>query len=366
MYLTEVRLTDFRNYSHLRWRPGAGANVIAGANAAGKTNLLEGIFFGLTARSFRAERDREVIRHGCTAARAELRAETAAGKIETAAALSTEGKKNFTFNGHRVSPAHLPELPPPVIFNPDHLSIIKGGPQQRRRFMDLEMGGFVPGYLHNWHRYQQVLAQRNELLRRIREKTGRPADLHIWNEQLCQYGGIIVAGRLSLLAGFTPLVREIYNRIAGDEGKLVLSYRSSFPLAGARESGEIAALMCRRLSEQYAADIARGQTTLGPHRDDLLFTLNDCDVRLYASRGQQRSIVLALKLAQVELSRREYKEYPPVLLDDVLSELDRSRRRQLLSHLCALTQTFITTSEDWHGEIDAPVIYIYNGRIEEE
>ncbi|WP_161486093.1 DNA replication/repair protein RecF [Desulfotomaculum copahuensis] len=362
MYVTGVQLNNFRNYQFISWQPRPGGCIIAGANAAGKTNLLEGIFFGLTGRSFRTNRERELIREGSQSVRVELKLTLTTGKMDTALSLTTGAKKTFTVNGNRAAPGQIPEIPPPVVFNPDHLSIIKGNPQERRRWLDQELGIFHPGYLFNWRRYQHALAQRNDLLRKIREKRSRPAGLSVWNEQVCHYGGMIMAARLSLLSRFTPLARDIYNQIAGRGEKLVISYRSSFPLSGLRESGDISRLMSGQLEEHLNEDLVRGQTGRGPHRDDLLFSLDGFDVRQYGSQGQQRSIILSLKLAQIELCRLDFKEYPVVLLDDVLSELDRMRREQLFSRLSGLTQSFITTSEEVHNK-SSGVVYIRDGQI---
>ncbi len=342
MRIEEIRLENFRNYARLKWQPNPLINMITGGNAQGKTNLLEAIFFGFTGHSFRTNRDREMIRWSSSFCRVEIDFWLDEQHNSTVILLTAEGKKQRKLNGksgHTLDPLLLP-----VVFTPDHLLMIKGSPEMRRRWLDQELGPLQPGYLACLRRYQQVLAQRNNLLQKIREGQRTRQELEPWNQQLASLGTRIVAWRCCLLAKLFPIVREIYAQIGGKDEKPGFSYLSSLPLERATGETEILERFFGELSRRCNEEIARGQTLVGPHRDDMVTTINGQDARRFGSQGQQRTMVLALKLAQLELGKRFTGDYPIILLDDVFSELDQNRREQLVGRIQGKTQVFLTTS----------------------
>ncbi|MDQ0284914.1 DNA replication and repair protein RecF [Desulfofundulus luciae] len=344
MHIDRISLENFRGYALLHWQPDPLINVITGGNAQGKTNLLEAIFFGFTGHSFRTSRDREMIRWGSSFCRVEINFRSGQQENSTVIFLTAEGKKQRkplnTNTGRVTDPVLLP-----VVFTPDHLLMIKGSPAVRRRWLDQELGPLQAGYLACFRRYQQVLAQRNNLLQRIRVKQRTRQELEPWNQQLVAFGAKIIAWRCRLLAELSPIVREIYGQIGGRDEKAGLSYLSSLPLERPMGETEICERFMGELSRRYDEEVTRGQTLIGPHRDDLGTTINGQDVRRFGSQGQQRTMVLALKLAQLELGRRFAGDYPVILLDDVFSELDQYRRQQLVEHIRKKTQVFVTTSQ---------------------
>lgn len=343
MRIQQIRLENFRGYARLHWQPDPLINIITGGNAQGKTNLLEAIFFGFTGHSFRTIRDREMIRWGSSFCRVEINFQSGQQENSTVILLTTEGKKQRKLNanaGRVMDPVLLP-----VVFTPDHLLMIKGSPAVRRRWLDQEVGPLQPGYLTCLRRYQQVLAQRNKLLQGMRVNQRTRQELEPWNQQLAAFGAKIIAWRCRLLAELSPVVREIYGQIGGKGEKAGLMYLSSLPLERTTGETEICERFMGELSRLYAEEVARGQTLIGPHRDDLGTTINGQDARRFGSQGQQRTLVLALKLAQLELGRRFAGDYPVVLLDDVFYELDQNRRAQLVEHIRRKTQVFVTTSQ---------------------
>lgn len=367
MYIVRVFLENFRNYPRIDWEPDRHLNVVSGSNGQGKTNLLEAIFFGLAGRSFRTNRDRELVRWTTGYGRVELVCSVKNSQQLVFSMLTADGKKERQLNGRNLKPKD--EIILPVVFTPDHLDIIKGGPQERRRWMDQDLGFLYPGYTFHLRRYQQVLAHRNDLLQQIREKRRLVSELDPWNQQLASYGSRIIAWRLSLLARLTPLVREIYGNIVSGSEKLSISYLSSLSLNGLGKEEEIHRFFLDQLAKSRGNELARGQTLIGPHRDDLAFSLNGHDARQYGSQGQQRTIVLALKLAQLELGQLEYGEYPILLLDDVFSELDPLRRKQLISRVGDMIQVFLSTStplRDVLSGFTGQIITIRDNQLYEE
>ncbi|MGB9803830.1 DNA replication/repair protein RecF [Desulfofundulus sp.] len=352
MYIEQIRLENFRGYTRLHWQPDPSMNMLTGGNAQGKTNLLEAIFYGLTGHSFRTYREREIIRWGSTFCRVEIKYLSGQHLNTAVVLLTSEGKKQKGPDGGRNR--LMDTVPLPVVFTPDHLLMIKGSPAMRRRWLDQELGPLLPGYQFCLRRYHQVLAQRNALLQKIRVKNGSRQELDPWNQQLATLGARVINMRYRLLAELSPVMREIYSRIGGGHEKAGLSYLSSIPLERTSAEGEIVDIFIRELARLFDEEINRGQTLIGPHRDDILTTINDRDVRRFGSQGQQRTMVLALKLAQLEVGKRFFGDYPVVLLDDVFSELDQNRRAQLVDYLRDKTQVFATTSQPACRDMTGP------------
>lgn len=342
MYLKRLELTNFRNYSNQIIEPGIFFNLLTGQNAQGKTNVLESIYLGCTGRSFRTAREREIINWESDFSCINYLFETDRRQIEVKILLRP-GQKKIEVNGvlSRGYPLGWPGV---VLFNPDDLVMVKGSPQERRRFLDLEVGPFHPQYGHYLGRYNRVLSQRNNLLREIRENRLKNDSLQAWNEQFCRYGSKLLFLRLDLLKRLIPNIRSLHRELTGGVEDLDVRYLSSLKIDNLTAEEEIYARFSEELHSVEGEEIARAQSLIGPHRDDLSFFINGADARIYGSQGQQRTIVLTLKISQIRQWHEELNEYPILLLDDVLFELDNVRRQALFSRVRGMIQTFVTST----------------------
>jgi len=343
LYLKLLELNNFRNYKSLVLEPGLFLNIITGQNAQGKTSILEAIYMSCRGNSFRTNKDREIIKWGSELAYVssilQMMDSTSHVKITI-----KQGLKRIEINGStkRGSPLGWPGV---VLFTADHLALVKGSPYERRRFLDLELGPFHLLYAPNFSRFQRALVQRNNLLREIRKRTENRSALKIWNEQLSRYGAKIICIRLDILKKFSPLLRVLYRELSGDTEVFDLRYKSTLKLDGLSTEEEIYDAYQKQLAVIEDEEIERAQSLLGPHRDDLVFFINGRDAKVFGSQGQQRTIVLALKIAQIDLWREEINENPILLLDDVIFELDEQRRQAIFKRVGEMTQTFLTTTE---------------------
>lgn len=351
MRVLELSLTDFRNYASVSLRFAGMLNVFIGQNAQGKTNLLESLYLLAAGHSPRASRDAEMIRWGAQKARILARVERAYGTVELEMVLQAGVAKRITVNGNAVRRladvfGHLNV----VAFTPDDLQLVKGSPALRRRFLDYEIAQVSPAYRDYLERYHRVLKQRNTLLKAIAEGEANAQALAVWDPQLVEYGSRVIVKRAEMVAALAPLAEEIHARITEGKERLQLEYRPFF-----FADGESDPAACKRLDwvrDRFRADldrlrkaeIARGASLVGPQRDDVRFVLNGNDARLYGSQGQQRTAVLACKLAEIEYMKEEAGEAPILLLDDVMSELDASRRAFLVAAVQDHIQTFITSA----------------------
>ncbi|MDI6907026.1 MAG: DNA replication and repair protein RecF [Thermoanaerobacterales bacterium] len=362
MWLEQLEGRDFRNYRTFSLQPHPGLNIVCGRNAQGKSNLIEACYMLLRGFSYRAVRQGEVIAWGARGTEVKGVLHTPAGRVEVAFALGPEGRRS-TLAGETVSRSTLGAETGLVLFTPDDLWLIKSGPQYRRRFMDLELGPLRPGYLDDIQAYRRAVAQRNALLRA--PAPSKDPSFALWTEQVARYGARVVVTRLEILRRLAPAVAGAYAAWTGAGGgeELGLRYLSAVELAGLTEA-DVAEALLKALETAYPRDTGSGQTTVGPHRDDLGLTLGGRPARLFASQGQQRSIILALKMAQLNLWRERLGSDPIVLLDDVLYELDEGRQERLLAGLRGRGQAFITVNRDslaaGYGD---RVFYVEEGRI---
>jgi len=337
-----LELTNFRNYLHGDIEPGFSLNILNGDNAQGKTNILESIYLACTGKSFRTTKESEIINWKSDFSLINCLFESAGRELDLKILL-TPGQKKIKVNGAfaRGYPLGWPGV---VLFTPDDLVIVKGAPQERRRFLDSEIGPLNHQYGHHLVRYQRVLTQRNNLLREIRDKKYAGESLHTWNEQFCQYGSKIIFLRLTLLKKISPVIKDTYRELTGGAEEIGVRYLSSLKIDGVTSEQEIFNHFNNELLAVKNEEIARGQSLIGPHRDDLVFLINGKEAKVYGSQGQQRTIVLVLKLAQIQIWNNEVGEYPILLLDDVLFELDQARQSALFSKIKDNVQTFITSN----------------------
>ncbi|MDD2647442.1 MAG: DNA replication/repair protein RecF [Eubacteriales bacterium] len=343
MFLSEIKLRDFRSYERVSFHPSRGITVLTGQNGAGKTNLLESIHICCLGRSHRTAFDRELIRQGAESAVCEMTAEKRDGGHTVRVLLSGDSRrlKDITVNGKRL--ARIGEMMGHincVLFSPEDLLLLREGPSCRRRYMDMALSQIDARYFYVLQRYAGALKQRNALLKQIAAGERGEDELLIWDEQLAQSGETLCRFRRRFASSISPLAKAKYAEISKRESEeLEISYVSQVKSDSARDEILTGLLKSRR------EDIRFRTTAFGVHHDDLRFTLCGQEMKNFASQGQKRTAVLALKLAQLSLMEAEIGEKPLLLLDDVLSELDSMRREYLLASMDK-AQTFVTCTDE--------------------
>ena len=347
MKITELHLSGFRNLSDLTLRPSGEINVFYGDNAQGKTNLLESIWLFTGSKSFRGSKDGDLVRFGSNLCR--IHVDYASGGRECRATIDIGQSRKAELNGVPLDcAARLAGEFCAVIFSPEHLGLIKDGPQIRRKFIDAAICQLWPKYIGLIMNYNRALAHRNALLKDIPLHSELIDTLPIWNEKLAHTGSHIVMTRLRYLKMLRTDAQNIYNGISHGSEKFDLIYQDSrqqdYMDSGenqAETAGILQSTLLKNLETHRKQDIECGYTHDGPHKDDLLIKINGLHARLFGSQGQQRSAALALKLAEASVLQKQTGESPILLLDDVMSELDRSRQDYLLRNIMGW-QVFIT------------------------
>jgi DNA replication and repair protein RecF len=341
MPVTGVKALNFRSYERLRITLGPGLTIVSGANGAGKTNLLEAIYFGCTGRSCRTSNEREVVRFGADSAKVSLACLTDQVPHVCSVGFAPGAPKRMEFDGSSVERLlDVTARPLVSVFLPDRLGLIKGPPALRRAHLDQLTAALWPTRAARRRGYLQALAQRNALLSRIAARPERSADstLLAWSQELARRAVEVMADRRTVLEGLAEPFRETAAAL-GAGPDLLLEYRP-------RSSATTTEGLLLELEERIPLDIARGFTSVGPHRDDLRFTRSGRDIRTYGSQGQQRLTLLALLLAERTLIAAHRGEPPLLLLDDVMSELDGRRRASLVEVLSSCEgQSLITTTD---------------------
>jgi DNA replication and repair protein RecF len=360
---TALTLRDFRSYERAELRLGPGVNVISGRNGAGKTNLLEAIYFACTGRSCRTANEREVVRFGASVARLELSASDARGRHAIGVGFQPGEVKRLSVDGAPVERLADAAVRPLVsVFLPDRLELVLGAPALRRGHLDQVVAALWPARAATRRAYGAALAQRNALLAGVRAGRGSRASLPAWDAELARHGIALMRDRSEVVERLRPRFAARAGEL-GLEGEGDLAYR---PRSRATDAHALAA----ELAERVEGDLERGFTGHGPHRDDLLLRRDGRELRVYGSRGQQRLGLLALLLAEREELAAERGAPPLLLLDDVMSELDGPRRDRLAAHLRAGGQSVVTTTELAHvpGAEDAGVerVAVADGRILQE
>lgn len=346
MYLNDIQLTDFRNYDQLDVAFSPGVNVFIGENAQGKTSLLEAIYMLSLARSHRTSNEKEAIRWQQDFARIEGNVTTkSSDHLPLALTLTKSGKKAKVnhLNQNRLSD-YIGKMNV-VLFAPEDLELIKGGPQLRRKFIDMELGQMSPKYLYESVQYSRLLKQRNAYLKQLLYKEAKDqVYLDILTEQLASSATHVIYQRIRFVKQLESWAKPIHATISHDLEELTLAYRGPFELSIEMSEAEIYEKMMAAFEVKKENELERGVTLVGPHRDDLTFKVNGRDVQKFGSQGQQRTTVLSMKLAEIECMHELLGEYPILLLDDVLSELDNERQTHLLKSIQTKVQTFLTTT----------------------
>jgi len=404
VYLKHLSLANFRNYVRLELELPPGIILVQGENAQGKTNLLEAIYYLATARSPYATADRELINwlaeeEDLTFARLVgqmqkndtlQRLEITLLKEPSPGANARSLKKQIRINGVPKRALDLVGQLNVVVFLPQDIDLVAGSPSGRRRYLDTTICQFDPRYHRTLRRYGRVLTQRNHLLRQLQERRSSPDQLRFWDEKLAEDGAHLVARRREVIAELEELARVIHLELTGQDEHLSLLYEPSIrmpeksyqmPLGLGSEGGcrqatwgirysesSIRESFLEQLREITREEIQRGMSLIGPHRDDVRFLAGGVDMRIYGSRGQQRTVVLAVKLAEAKLLAEETGEQPVMLLDEVMSELDEARRRYLMKAIENSQQAILTTTH-WNAYspeflAQATLLRVQEGRME--
>lgn len=371
MYIEQLSLNNFRNYEELNISFENKVNVILGENAQGKTNVMEAIYVLAMAKSHRTSNDKELIRWDEEYAKIEGRIQKHYGSVPMQLLVSKKGKKAKCNHIEQQKLSQYVGNMNVVMFAPEDLHLVKGSPQVRRRFIDMEIGQVSPIYLHDMSQYQKILQQRNHYLKMLQTK--KQADqtvLEILTEQFIQMAVKIVIKRFEFLRVLENWAQPIHKGISRGLETLKIEYKPSVDVLEAQDLSKMVKSFEERYSKVKTREIERGTTLFGPHRDDLQFFVNERDVQTFGSQGQQRTTALSVKLAEIELIHSEIKEYPILLLDDVLSELDDYRQSHLLNTIQGKVQTFVTTTSidgiDHQTLTDASTFVVDSGVIKND
>lgn len=364
MKINSIKAKNFRNLKDI-YAEFEDVNIIYGKNAQGKTNLIEAIYLFTGARSFRGAHDSEMVSFGSDCAELKIDFE-GNGRKETAE-IKINGKKSVKLNGiEKKSASVLGEEIKAVIFSPSHLTLIKGGPAERRKFVDEALCQIKSNYATVLKSYNRALQQRNIVLKDISVNADLRSMLYVWDAALAKEGAKIIYQRQKYIEALTPFVNDIFTGISAGKENITIKTAGNFDYSGIEQS-EIEKKLLNLLNENQNSDILNRITKTGPHRDDIEILINGRSARLYGSQGQQRSCVLALKLAEASLLYKKTNIKPAALLDDVMSELDEKRQDYILNHLKDW-QVFITCC-DAQSVLrlkKGKTIKIENGAISEE
>ena len=339
MFIKKIKLKQFRNYQEVAVVFEKNINIIIGRNAQGKTSLIESMYVLSTTKSHRTSKDQQLILFNEDFARIEAQINRELDDFELSLSISKKGKK-ANYNGivQKKLSDYVGKLIV-VLFAPEDLSLVKGGPPYRRRFLDMEIGQLSPSYLYHLAQYGKLLKQRNELLKQLRHNRKNELLLEVLTEQLVPHAVFIVGKRMEFLEKLQQFAKGVHGEITNGLEEISFSYVNSFKDWELTEEQAL-----QKYKDAFDSDIQNGTTALGPHRDDFVVSINGINTHQFGSQGQQRTASLSIKLAEIELIYSVLGEYPILLLDDVLSELDDSRQTQLLNTIKNKVQTFITTT----------------------
>ena len=360
MKIESLKLKNFRNYELLSLGFDKSTNIFYGDNAQGKTNILEAVYLSGTTKSHRGTKDKDMIQFGANESHIETIVEKNGIKYQIDMHLKKNSPKGIAINKIPIRKAsELFGIINIVFFSPEDLNIIKNGPGERRRFIDLELSQLDKVYLNNLSNYNRIVNQRNHLLKEIDYNKGALETLDIWDIQLIQYGNKIIERRQKFIEKINKIISNIHKKLTGNREDIKIVYE---PSNGALSFEQA-------LLKNKEKDLRIKSTSVGPHRDDIAFLVSDIDIRKYGSQGQQRTAALSLKLSEIELVKQSIHDTPVLLLDDVLSELDKHRQNYLLDSIHDI-QTLITcTGVDEfvnHRFSINKVFHVQNGQVTKE
>lgn len=367
MHIESIKLINYRNYDKLDIILNEKLNIFIGDNAQGKTNLLESIYICAFSKSYRAAKEKELIK--IDKDKAYIGVNVKRDFTDKFIEIKFEKNKTKRVRINRIEIDKISDLfghLNVVLFSPEDLKLVKEGPSNRRIFLDTEISQIRPKYRYNINRYSKILKHRNNLLKSIQKNNNKLKTIEVWDMQLAEVGSEIIKNRIEFIDRISEISRNIHYNITEGIEELELEYIPSFNIDYEVNKNEIKDIFIEILNRNLAKDIEKGTTEFGPHRDDIKININGLDAKIFGSQGQQRTAALSMKLAEVELVKSEIGEYPVLLLDDVLSELDIKRRKFLLSTFKDV-QTIITSTEDIDNlEIhkkDKKVFHVSSGNI---
>ena len=330
--IKSIELAYYRNYDSLKLQFDKGTNILYGDNAQGKTNILEAIFVAATTKSHKGSKDKEIINFEKEEAHIRTYLEKEGVESRVDMHLRSSKSKGIAVDGQKLKKAaDLLGLCNVVFFSPEDLGIIKNGPSERRRFVDMELCQLDSFYLYNLNHYNKIVNQRNKLLKDMYMNPDLKETLSIWDMQLVSFGSKIIERRSIFVEQLNEIIYDIHRKLSGDREELKIRYEPDVEIEGFE----------KKLKYSQDRDMKSKMTSAGPHRDDFSFMIGDIDIRKFGSQGQQRTAALSLKLSEIELVKKITKDTPILLLDDVLSELDSNRQNYLLNSIGDI-QTIIT------------------------
>lgn len=359
MRINSLRLIDFRSYQDRAFNFDAAITVFGSTNGVGKTNILEGIYVATMGKSHRTSEDRDMIRFGQDQASVAIDFQKNDVPHSLYVKIPSKGRKIFRLNENPILQKELIGTLNTVFFSPEDLQLIKGAPAMRRRFLDLEISQTSSVYYQHLLQYKKALRQRNFILKQYAGKKNPP--LEEWDIQLATTGAYIIKKRLQSLDKMTLLANLMHRKITDGKENLKLHYLQPY---AAKDYITDKQQLYTALKDNLERDRRRLSTTVGPHRDDFAFFTNFGDLKHFGSQGQQRTATLALKLSELEFIKSEVGEYPILLLDDVVSELDKERRTNLINYIHRRVQTFVTTTDldDFKDMKDVEIISLKGGQ----
>lgn len=332
MIIKSLELMNFRNYEFLDLKFNKGTNILYGDNAQGKTNVLEAIYLSATTKSHKGSKDRDIVNFSAEESHIRTYLEKEGIEYKVDMHLRKNKSKGIAVDGQKIKKAaDLLGLLNVVFFSPEDLNIIKNGPAERRRFVDMELCQLDNFYIYNLNHYNKIINQRNKLLKDMYFHPELKETLNIWDSQLVSFGSKIIERRRNFTEQLNEIIHGIHKNLSGGKEELTVKYEPNVEIENFEQ-------LMKRSQEK---DIHLKQTSVGPHRDDFCFMAGDIDIRRFGSQGQQRTAALSLKLSEIELVKKITKDTPVLLLDDVLSELDSSRQNHLLNSIGEI-QTIIT------------------------
>ncbi len=356
MYLNKLQLWNFRTYENLELNFPEGISILYGDNGQGKTNIVEAIYLLCTGKSHRTNREQDMILFDRRWMRVRAENMQRDGRHTVDMVMAKGQKKRILINGLAISKiSELLGQISGVIFSPEDLDLVKEGPEKRRRFMDIELSQVSKSYFYALNEYNKVLEQRNVLLK----EGGKDSDIGVWDVLLAKRAEPIIKARREFCRRLTPLAEKHHEYLSSGKEKLYCDYKNC-----TGDSADIEQKMLELLEKNREIDKKRYFTSVGPHRDDIIIKLGETDLRYFGSQGQQRTATLSLKLTELEMMREDLGEYPVLLLDDVLSELDPKRQQMLLEKIKGI-QTIITVAQPikYFNNMDVTFFEVQKGKV---
>ena len=359
MKISSISVDNFRNYERISIKPKENVNVFLGKNAQGKTNLLEAIFFCGVGKSFRNVKDKDLINWSKDFSRITINIEKKYRNQKIEILLTNSNKKTIRIDGisiRRVGDL-LGEMPV-VFFSPDELKLIKESPDERRKFMNIDISQTNKRYFYLLQRYDKILASRNKLLKDTKDIEVLKQSIDIWDRVFVEVAEKIILERIKFVEEISPLAEKVHKFLTNGKEELRIEYKGFEKGKNETYSQSIE----KALKKNLEKDFKLGYTSIGPHRDDIDIFLNGIEVKNFGSQGQQRTAALSLKLSELEIIKEKVGDYPVLLLDDVFSELDKDRRDRLLK-FTSKTQTFITCTDFNYSDKNFKIFEIENGKV---